>query len=83
MKKPEISIKSISGGIEKIRKTGKYPDYYTLRSRKYKQSWRFEGFPAELKIKGELVYKVVDEDTILDKFGKRIDDIELVIEMRD
>ena len=60
MKKPEITLKSISGGMGQTMETGKYPQYYTLWSRKYKRSWRFEEFPVEFKVKGEAVYIVKD-----------------------
>lgn len=83
MSKPEITLKSISGGMIQTMKTGEYPQYYTLLSRKYKRSWRLKEFPVELKVKGEVVYKVVDTCTILDKNDHEIEDIEFVIEMMD
>jgi hypothetical protein len=83
MEKPEITIKSISGGIYETRKTGEYPDYYTVRSRKYKKSWRVKEFPVDLKFKGEVVYNVIDEDTVLDNKGEQIDYIDFVLVMRD
>jgi len=83
LKKPEITLKSISGGMVQAMETGKYPQYYTLWSRKYKRSWRFEEFPVELKVKGEVVYKIMDESTILDKNGLEIEDVEFIVQMRD
>jgi hypothetical protein len=50
LEKPEITIKSISGGMLETQMTGKYPNYYTIRSRKYKRNWRLEKLPADLKI---------------------------------
>ncbi len=83
MNKPEITIKSISSGVREMMDTGEYPNYYTFWSRKYKRSWRLRKFPADLKVKGELVYKVADEFTVFDKKGEKIDDVEFIIEMRD
>lgn len=64
-------------------KTGKYPEYYTFWSRKYNRNWQFEDFPAELKLKGEVVYTVIDEFTILDRNDNEIEDFEFMVEMRD
>lgn len=83
MKKSEITIKSISSGVLEFERTGEYPNYHTFCSRKYKRSWRLEKFPVELKVKGEVVYSLKDENTVFDKKGERMDDMEFIIEMRD
>jgi hypothetical protein len=83
MKKPEITIKSISGGMLEFIETGECPSYHTIRSRKYKRSWQLKKFPVELKVKGEVVYKVKDPYTVFDKSGERMEDMEFIIEMRD
>lgn len=81
--KPEIRIRQIMGGLHETAKTGEYPDYHLLRSRKFSKTWKFKNTPVELKYKGEVVYSVADEVTIYDKEGRLIDDVEFIMEMRD
>lgn len=83
MKKSEITLKSISGGLIQAMETGKYPKYHTLWSRKYKRSWRFEELPVELKMKGEVVYSVDENFVVFDKDGERVWSMEYIYEMRD
>lgn len=82
MRKPEITLKSISGGIVQTIETGKNPEFYTLWSRKYKQSCRFEKLPFEFRVKGEVVYSVNEDLVVFDKDGERVESMEYISEMR-
>ncbi|MFN1835279.1 hypothetical protein AB2B38_008455 [Balneola sp. MJW-20] len=82
-KKPEIRIRHIQGGMMETMKTGVYPDYYLVRSRKYEKSWKVKELPAELKFKGKVVYSIEHEFEVYDGEGRPMEDIELSMEMRD
>jgi hypothetical protein len=83
MEKPEITLKSISGGMKETMETGKYPEYYTLWSRKYKRSWCFEELPVEFKVKGEVVHSVNEDLVVYDENGRLVVSLEFISEMRD
>ncbi|MFP8489584.1 hypothetical protein ACKGJO_10870 [Gracilimonas sp. Q87] len=81
--KSEISITQVMGGMKETQETGEYPDYYNVRSRKYKKTWRVNSLPAELKYKGEVVYTINRDEMVFDEKGKHRQDILVGIEMRD
>lgn len=81
--KPEIRLRHIMGRLQETAKTGEYPDYYMIRSRKYEKSWKVNELPVDLKYKREIVYSIIDELTIHDKEGKIIESVEFGMEMRD